>query len=221
MKYKVKFEYKGVKTIKVSMETEWLDESSIDNLLEDLQRTGRIIKIIIIDEMEREWSQKEYSKLRSKLEFEPADPIMYFDGGYDIQTRTAGIGIVIYYKKGKESFRFRANAKLEQLENNNEAEYAALYNALIYLEDLGMKNLPIVIKGDSQGVIKQLQGEWPCYERVLNTWLDRIEAKIKELGLKPNYEIISRRDNKEADKLATQALTNNLIEGHMKVDGRL
>ncbi|MCJ8006617.1 reverse transcriptase-like protein [Lederbergia wuyishanensis] len=217
MKYKVKFEYKGAKTKKVSMETEWLDEIYIDNLLEDLQRTGRVLDLLIIDEMEREWNRKEYSKLKIKLELEPVDPIIYFDGGFDIQSGTAGIGIVIYYKKGKEKYRYRANAKLEQLENNNEAEYAALYNALLFLENLGMKSLPVEIKGDSQGVIKQLEGEWPCYEKVLNKWLDRIEAKILDLGLKPNYEIIARRDNKEADKLATQALTNNIIEGHMKI----
>lgn len=217
MKYKVKFEYKGPKTEKVFMETQWLNETDIDNLLDDLHRTGRVKDMLLIDEMEREWSRKEYSKLKVKLELEPSDPIIYFDGGFDIQTGTAGMGIVIYYKKGKEKYRYRTNVKLDQLENNNEAEYAALYNALLSLEDLGMKNLPVVIKGDSQGVIKQLEGEWPCYEKVLNAWLDRIEAKMKKLGLKPSYEIISRSDNKEADKLATQALSNKIIEGQMKI----
>ncbi|MCR2820180.1 reverse transcriptase-like protein [Lederbergia panacisoli] len=218
MRYKLKLKYKGAKTVPVLMETEWLDEKYVDNIIDDLDRTGRITYIEIIDEMEREWSRKEYAKLKQTLELEPTDPELYFDGGYDIQSGTAGIGMVIYYKKGNETYRFRTNGKLDQLDNNNEAEYAALYNALLHVEDLGMKNLPVVIKGDSQGVIKQLEGEWPCYEKVLNTWLDRIEAKIKELGLKPNYEVISRRDNKEADKLATQALENNLIEGHMKID---
>ncbi|MBS4217365.1 reverse transcriptase-like protein [Bacillus sp. FJAT-49711] len=218
MKYKLNLEYKGAKTVPVLMETEWMEEKYVDNIIEDLERTGRFKKIVIMDEMEREWSRKEYAKLKIKLDLEPTDPELYFDGGYDVQTGTGGIGLVIYYKKGTDTFRFRANVRLDQLENNNEAEYAALYNALLYVEDLGMKNLPIVIKGDSQGVIKQLEGEWPCYEKVLNTWLDRIEAKIKGLGLKPNYEVISRRDNKEADKLATQALENNLIEGHMKID---
>ncbi|MBS4194440.1 reverse transcriptase-like protein [Lederbergia citri] len=217
MKYKVKFEYKGPKTEKVFMETEWLNETYIDNLLDDLQRTGRVKDMLLIDEMEREWSRKEYSKLKVKLELEPSEPIIYFDGGFDIQTGTAGMGIVIYYKKGKDKYRYRTNAKIEQMECNNEAEYAALYYALLSLEDLGMKNVPVVIKGDSQGVIKQLEGEWPCYEKVLNAWLDRIEAKMKELGLKPSYEIISRSDNKEADKLATQALSNKIIEGHLKI----
>lgn len=218
MKYKVKFAYKGPKTEKVYMETEWLNEAYIDNLLDDLQRTGRVKEMLITDEMDREWSRKEYSKLKVKLELEPSEPVIFFDGGFDIQTGTAGMGIVIYYKKGDEQYRYRSNAKLEQMENNNEAEYAALYNALNSLEDLGMKNLPVVIKGDSQGVIKQLEGEWPCYEKALNTWLDRIEAKMKEMGLKPSYEVISRSDNKEADKLATQALAETIIEGHMKID---
>lgn len=134
-----------------------------------------------------------------------------------MDTRQAGIGIVIYYDKGKEKYRYRLNARLHELESNNEAEYAALYNGLVLLEDIGIKQQSIIIKGDAQGLIKQLEGEWPCYEKNLNRWLDRIELKMAEMGLKVEYEVIARNNNKEADQLATQALKNKMIQSHLKM----
>lgn len=218
MKYKIKMIYKGAKTIHLPLESEWIDERNIDVLIFDFQKTGRITDIAIMDEMGREWNRKEFAKLQKKLEDEPTNPILYFDGGFDLQSKEAGIGIVIYYQKGENQFRYRANAKLEALESNNEAEYAALYNALLFLQEQSFNNLPIVIRGDSQGVLKQLEGEWPCYEKSLNAWLDKIEEKIKELGLHPNFEVISRKENKEADALATQALQNTIIHSHLKME---
>ncbi|CAM3982147.1 reverse transcriptase-like protein [Lederbergia lenta] len=217
MKIKLKITYQGTKTIAVPFESEWIEEKYTDPLLVDLQKTGRIKDITIMDEMGREWNRKEYEKLKQKMESEPKNPVVYFDGGFDRDTSESGIGIVIYYEKGNATYRYRINAKLDELETNNEAEYAALYQSLSSLEEIGMKQLPCIFRGDSQGVLKQLAGEWPCYEKTLNKWLDRIEAKITKLGIKPSYEIISRTENKEADKLATQALENKIIQSHSKM----
>ena len=60
-------------------------------------------------------------------------------------------------------------------------------------------------------MLNQLSGEWPCYEQNLNRWLDRIEVKLEKLNLRPVYEPISRKDNQEADSLATQALNGEEI----------
>ena len=103
------------------------------------------------------------------------------------------------------------------MENNNEAEYAALMFALNLLDEIGVHQVPCDIKGDSQGVLKQLAGEWPCYEENLNQWLDRMEAKIKTLGLKPRFQPIPRNENKEADKLASQALEGKNIYSKMQL----
>lgn len=103
------------------------------------------------------------------------------------------------------------------METNNEAEYAALYFTLTILEELGVHHLPCEFIGDSQVVLKQLEGEWPCYEDVLNRWLDRIENKQKELGLEPRYTVVSRKENKEADKLASQALEGKMINSKMQI----
>lgn len=218
MKVKVKFIYKTSPEIAIPMESAWFDQKLIKPLLMDLQKTGRAHNIIIMDEMEREWNQKQFTKLQKKQEEEPTDPVVYFDGGYNRELKKAGIGIVIYYKKGNTSYRDRINILLEELVSNNEAEYAALFNSLLILEEIGFKNIPVLFKGDAQGVIKQIEGEWPCYEEILNRWLDRIEEKIKKLGLKAKFEVIPRKENKEADMLATQALAHKNIRSHTEID---
>lgn len=74
------------------------------------------------------------------------------------------------------------------------------------LELLGVHHLPVTFIGDSQVVINQLSGEWAVIEPSLSGWADRIEAKMKKLGLDPTYELVPRKENGEADRLATQAL---------------
>ncbi|MGD6966738.1 reverse transcriptase-like protein [Rossellomorea vietnamensis] len=216
MKMKVIWNYNGKIPEKITFESDWMNRKFVDYLIEDLMRTGRAKNIIIRDEMENEWSRKEFLKLNEELEQEPENITVYFDGGYDKENALAGLGMVVYYQKGGEDFRIRKNEKLLELDNNNEAEYAALYSCMGLLEELGVHRVPCVIKGDSQVVLKQLEGEWPCYEESLNNWLDRIEAKIKSLGIRPVYEAIGRKENKEADHLANQALQDTFIHSHSK-----
>lgn len=218
MNIKLKFQYKGAKTKALLLESEWFEDRESASVINDMLKTGRIKDIIVMDEMGREWTLKEFNKLMQIMEEEPKNPIIYFDGGFDRETNSAGIGIVIYYEKGKDKYRFRSNAKLFELQSSSEAEYAALYNAVKTLQQLEITRMPCVFNGDAQGVIKQLQGEWPCYEEGLNNWLDRVEELIEAMGLKPSYQVISRNENKEAHKLASQALQNHMIDSHLKVE---
>jgi ribonuclease HI len=160
---------------------------------------------------------KEMKKLLAEIEEEPHDLTIYFDGGFDKNTNRAGLGAIIYYNQGKKKYRLRANQQIGELVTNNEAEYAAFYFGLSLLEELGVHHLSCEFRGDSQVVLKQLEGEWPCYEETLNRWLDRIEAKISELGLHPKYIAIDRKNNKEADKLASQALEGKTIHSKMQI----
>ena len=109
---------------------------------------------------------------------------------------------------------------MEQLSSNNEAEYAALAFLLTELEFLGVQHQSVTIKGDSLVVLNQLGGEWPCYEEELQRWLDKIEAKIKLLGIKPTFVSVSRKENKEADQLATKALQQIKIDSLLKIDSQ-
>ncbi|BCB04461.1 reverse transcriptase-like protein [Bacillus sp. KH172YL63] len=218
MEMKIKFKYASKTSSDIWFESDFFPRKETMIHVDDLMKTGRVSDLEIIDEMGNAWSRKEFIKLNQELEKEPENIVVYFDGGYDKETQLAGAGIAVYYDKGGESFRIRKNERLEEIENNNEAEYAALHIAIGLLEEIGVKNTPCTIKGDSQVVLKQLEGEWPCYEEGLNRWLDRIEARIKKLRLKINVDVLNRKDNKEADKLANQALQGVQVHSHKRIE---
>lgn len=218
MKYQIEMQYKITGNRKVLFTSDWLDAEMALLTGEQLEKSGKATELSFIDEMNSSWSLKELRKLSAEIEEEPHDIKIYFDGGFNKDTSEAGLGAIIYYKQGKKNFRLRANELIEQMDTNNEAEYAALYFALNLLQDLGVHHLPVEIKGDSQVVLKQLEGEWPCFEDNLNRWLDRIEGKMKQLGIEPRYEALPRKENKEADRLATQALEGTIINSTIEIN---
>ncbi|WP_066061203.1 reverse transcriptase-like protein [Neobacillus soli] len=211
MKYRLEWMYKLKSSEKVQFSSEWVQDETAIQIGEELEMTGKVTDLFFYDEKGTSWILKEMKKLLTEIEEDPHDITVYFDGGFQKETNQAGLGAVIFFKQGKKKYRIRANERFDEMETNNEAEYAAFYYALTILEDLGVHHLSCEFKGDSQVVLKQLEGEWPCYEETLNKWLDRIEEKITALGLKPKYTAIARKDNKEADKLATQALEGKEI----------
>ncbi|MCA1054570.1 reverse transcriptase-like protein [Rossellomorea aquimaris] len=215
---KLKFKYESKTNSDIWFESSWFPRKETLVHVDDLLKTGRVSELEIIDEMENSWNKKEYMRLTRELDRQPENIVVYFDGGFNKEDGRSGIGIVIYYDKGGEHFRVRKNEQLEALDNNNEAEYAALHNALLLLEEIGVKNIPCTIKGDSQVVLKQLDGDWPCFDDALNRWLDRIEELIRKMGLKVTSEVLNRNQNKEADKLANQALLGTIVHSHKRLE---
>lgn len=136
---------------------------------------------------------KELSRQMEEIQTEPHNITVYFDGGYDLKTRTSGLGCAIYYEQNEKAYRLRKNARVEELESNNEAEYAACHLALQELEYLDVHHLPVTITGDSLVVIMQLKGEWPCYEPQLSRWADRIDNLISRMGIDPEFNLVSRK----------------------------
>jgi len=217
MKYKLEWKYRIKKGNSVYFTSDWmlLDDAII--IGEDIEKSQKATEIFFYDEKGIEWNLKELKKLAVEVEEEPHDFLIYFDGGYQKEEKMAGIGVVLFFQQGKKKFRIRANEVFHEMETNNEAEYAACYHALNLLEELNVQGATCEFKGDSQVVLQQLSGEWPCYEAELNKWLDRIEAKITALKIHPLYTPIGRNENKEADKLATQALEGKRIYSKMQI----
>ncbi|XJZ25908.1 reverse transcriptase-like protein [Bacillota bacterium Lsc_1132] len=211
MKYKLEWKFNVKGHGKIQFTSEFISGELAILAGDELDKTGKAADLYFYDEMGTSWTLKEMKKLVSEIEEDPHELTVYFDGGFKKETAQAGLGTVIFFKQGKKKFRIRANQRIDEMETNNEAEYAALYFALTILEELKIHHLPCEFKGDSQLVLKQLEGEWPCYEDVLNKWLDRIEVKINSLGIDPRYTVVPRNDNKDADKLATQALVGKEI----------
>lgn len=217
MKYKLEWNYKLKGREAVSFRSDWIEAELALLAGEDIEKSGKAAELYYYDENGTSWKTKELKKLLTEIEEEPHDVIVYFDGGFNKSTNQAGIGAVIYYKQGKKKYRIRTNELFDDIENNNEAEYAAMYFAVNLLEELGASHITCEFKGDSQVVLMQLKGEWPCYDESLNRWLDRIEERIKKLSIHASYTPITRAENKEADKLATQALDGKLINSKMQI----
>lgn len=175
-------------------------------IAEDLERTGRTKNIMFVDSHENNWNLKELNRQMEEIKTEPHHVTVYFDGGFELKTRKSGLGCAIYYEQNNKSFRLRKNALVDELETNNEAEYAALDLGVQELGHLGVHHLPVTFVGDSQVVINQLNEDWPCYEKELAKWADRIEHRLEQLGINAAYELIFRKKNGEADHLASQAL---------------
>ncbi|PLT34929.1 reverse transcriptase-like protein [Bacillus sp. V5-8f] len=217
MKVIMSWTYGSAKKPTCEFFSDWLDAENALIITDDLEKAGRLKQVEFRDEAGISWSKKELRKLLVETEDEPQDVTIYFDGGYQKENGLTGIGIVIYYSQGKKRWRIRMNALLSELVSNNEAEYAAMYEAVRQLEELGVRNRPCTFRGDSQVVLNQLTGEWPVFEENMNRWLDRIEEKINKLGIKPLYEHIARKENAEADRLATQALNGEEIFSKLNV----
>lgn len=219
MKVRLEWNYQIPKSKKTYLlTTDFMSVQDILYMTRDIEKTGRVKQLQYFDQMDSEWTKKELEKLLEKEAEEPQQIIAYFDGGFDKSTKTAGLGVVIYYEKDGQKFRIRKNERIEEIESNNEAEYAALWNLLLQLEEQEVHHTELTIKGDSLVVINQLTNEWPCYEEDLERWLERIEKKTKQLGYKVNYQSVSRKENREADQLASQALNEIFISSHSNLN---
>ncbi|SIS88955.1 reverse transcriptase-like protein [Salimicrobium salexigens] len=197
------------------------EEMNIETALEleaDLQKMGRVREIVFQNNNGERFLRKELKAFIEKIQTEPHDVYVYFDGGYEIEYGRAGLGCAIYYEKSGERYRVRKNALVDELTSSNEAEYAALHLAVQELAMLGIRYQPICIKGDSRLVINQMKEEWECYDPVFLTWADRIDARLAESGLEATYLHVPRKENSEADRLATQALDGVQIESQIVIE---
>lgn len=214
----VKWKYKTPRGINAWMTSDELPMHQAMLMAKDIEKTGRSIDLYFLDHHGTKWSLKEFERYTSKKEESPSSFEMLFDGSFDKETKESGCGAVIYFFEGRKKKRIRVNKSLSYLENNNEAEYAALWTGLQQLKEINVDDTEIVIKGDSKVVISQLSGEWAVYEPLLSKWMDRIEETLSELRLQPIYEYISRNDNKEAHRLAVQALKGTEIDSVIELD---
>lgn len=125
---------------------------------------------------------------------------VYTDGGARGNPGPAGIGAVFYDDKGQlvaEISRFLGVA------TNNQAEYQAVIDALQKARTLGASELSFFM--DSELAVKQLNREY----KVKNKDLAPLFLSVYNLSLgfkKVSFTHIRRELNKEADKLANEAM---------------
>ncbi len=139
--------------------------------------------------------------------------IIYTDGGSRGNPGHSGIGVVFCNEKEQQVKSY--GEYLGDNLTNNEAEYNAVIFALKKFKALFGKNLAekseIEIRSDSELMVKQLNGEYkildekiqPLFLAVWNLKLDFLKVKFKS---------IPREKNKEADRLANEALDSQKSE---------
>jgi len=208
------YHHKGVETV---FRSEEMPPAHALSVAEELMKTGRTKNILFLDEHDSTWTLKEIKKYIKEMETEPSNVTVYFDGGFNLESRISGLGCVIYFEQNGKKYRLRKNLTLNGLSSNNEAEYAALHFSVQELESLGVHHQTVRFIGDSQVVINQMSGEWPVYEKELMNWADRIDEYLNRLGIKPEFEPVSRKENEEADRLANQALDDIEIDGKIEL----
>ena len=126
--------------------------------------------------------------------------IIYSDGGARGNPGPAGIGAVLYDEK--KNLLAEISSYLG-VATNNQAEYRALIAALKKAKELGAKELDCFL--DSELVVKQLKREY----KVKNAELAPLFLEVHNLSLsfqKITYTHIRRELNKEADRLANEAM---------------
>jgi ribonuclease HI len=97
---------------------------------------------------------------------------------------------------------------LEFKATNNMAEYEALIFGLSVALSLGIRQL--LVKGDSQLIIKQVRGECSCNEPRLATYLLHVRKLEKDFTAL-ELQHVPRADNSAVDDLSVKASTWALV----------
>jgi ribonuclease HI len=126
--------------------------------------------------------------------------ILQFDGGSRGNPGPAGIGIVVSAADGTPLVtlgRFIGRA------TNNVAEYRALITALEEAKKLGAKK--ILIRGDSELIIKQMKGQYRVKHPDMKVLYDQAQTLIHQFD-QAKIEHNLRNKNELADSLANLAM---------------
>jgi ribonuclease HI len=123
-----------------------------------------------------------------------------FDGGSRGNPGPAGIGVVVAAADGTPLVtlgRFIGRA------TNNVAEYRALITGLLEAKKLGAKK--IVVRGDSELIIKQMLGEYRVKNPDMKTLYDEAIGLFRQFS-QAKIEHNLRHKNELADRLANLAM---------------
>lgn len=140
---------------------------------------------------------------------------LQFDGGSRGNPGPAGVGVVLSAQDGTPLVtlgRFIGRA------TNNVAEYTGLITAMEQAKQLGARK--IVIRGDSELIIKQMKGEYRVKNPDLKVLYDKAQTLIRQFDqakIEHNY----RESNELADKLANLAMDRRRdVTDVMETSGR-
>lgn len=142
----------------------------------------------------------------AKLGKEGQKVVIFTDGGSRGNPGPAAIGVVFADGSGRP---FKRYAKAIGVRTNNEAEYEAVLFALAKAKALfgkaRVKAMDIEVKMDSELVARQLGAEYKIEEERLWPYFMKIWNARLDFG-RLSFHHVPREQNREADRLANQAL---------------
>lgn len=123
----------------------------------------------------------------------------WFDGACAGNPGPMGIGGLIILEGGEK----HTISEQRGFGTNNVAEYTALIEVLKLAIELGVTDLQV--KGDSQLVVNQVNGDWAVKNRGLVPYCDAAEVLMARI---PRFKLqwVRREQNQEADRLSSSAL---------------
>lgn len=126
---------------------------------------------------------------------------IFTDGASKGNPGIAGAGAVIF-RDGKELKRL---TKFLGKKTNNEAEYQAVIEVLKEVVSMNVDE-NILLFSDSEFLVRQLKGEYAVKAQTIKPLFEQVDTLRKTMNLKVQW--IPREDNKIADELANQAITD-------------
>ncbi len=130
---------------------------------------------------------------------------VFTDGACQGNPGHMGIGVV-FYQGAKE---IRRIAEYIGEGTNNVAEYKAIIRAIETAKEMNERE--VLIKSDSELVVKQMNGEYKVRNGELKMLKNELDSMV--FGMKIKFTHIPREQNKEADRLATLAIEKKLTKG--------
>ena len=129
---------------------------------------------------------------------------IFTDGGARGNPGPAGSGAVIY----KDGVEIAHVSKYLGIQTNNFAEYEALILALEATHKvLGSPVTdPVVVKMDSELIVKQMKGEYKVKNPVLKQKHEKVRILIMEAFPNIKFQHVPREENKVADQYANDAM---------------
>ncbi len=128
--------------------------------------------------------------------------IAYTDGGARGNPGPAGIGVSIQDDSGVELAHI---SKYIGETTNNQAEYEALYQALVKIKEMGLTQSAVEIRMDSELVVRQLEGRYKVKDPGLKEQFARVaQVKVEYADLK--FTHVRREQNSRADQLVNEAI---------------
>ena len=140
---------------------------------------------------------------------------VYFDG-LCYPRNPCGVAAYGYlvYRGGQPIHKgFRAVGEGKGM-TNNVAEYEGLMAAAQWLKDEVILE-KIVIKGDSQLVIRQMKGEWKISSATSKKYVPQIRKLLQ--GKDVSFSWVPRAENEEADKLSRMAYQRYIDQARKRI----